>query len=237
VGPGAHARRIAGAWLIGAATALVLLGGSIAPFLLPPVVRFEQDRTNVAALTGFDAAELDEVTGALLSDLVLWRGSFDVAVGGAPVLGPAERSHMQDVRGVFGGFWVAVAAGLVVLLVAARRSKSPAERAAAWRAVRRGAAVLAVVVTVAGVAAVVAFDAAFELFHRLLFQGNYTFDPSTDRLVQLFPETFWSEIAVAVGVVIVGAALATAWLAGRRAASARVAGGAATARVTGRAPA
>jgi len=222
VGPGAHARRVAGTWLIGAATAFVLLGVSVAPFLAPPAVRFEQDRTHVPALTGLSPAQLDTVTGALLGDLVLWQGDFDVAVDGTPVLGDAERSHMRDVRGVFGAFWLLVAGAAAILLLAARLTRDRERRASAWRAAGRGAAVLAVLVTAAGVFALVAFDAAFELFHRLLFSGNYTFDPATDRLVQLFPEAFWSEIAVAVGVVVVVVSILVAWLAGRRAMSAAI---------------
>jgi integral membrane protein (TIGR01906 family) len=194
----------------------VILGASIAPFLAPPVVRFEQDRTGVGELTGYDRVELDTVTGAILGSLVLWQGDFDVAIDGVPALGEAERSHMRDVRSVFAGLWIAVIAGVAFLLVAARRSAGDAtKRAAAWRAAAAGARALAILVAIAGVFAVVAFDAAFELFHRLLFSGNYTFDPATDRLVQLFPEQFWSEIAIAVGVVIVVAALVVARIAGR----------------------
>ena len=221
MGPGTHARRIAGGWLVGAATAIVILGASIAPFLAPPVVRFEQDRTGVGALTGYDRPELDSVTGAILGSLVLWQGDFDVAVNGAPALDAAERSHMRDVRGVFTGLWLAVIAAAVVLVIAARStSRDAVARAATWRAVRAGARALAVLIAVAGVFAIVAFDAAFELFHRLLFSGNYTFDPATDKLVQLFPEAFWSEIAIAVGGVIIVAAIAVAWFAGRRASAA-----------------
>jgi integral membrane protein (TIGR01906 family) len=218
VGPGAHARRIAGLWLVGAATAIVILGASIAPFLAPPVVRFEQDRAQAAAWTGYDAAQLDAVTGSILGDLVLWSGDFDVAVDGSPVLDDGERSHMRDVRGVFSGFWLAVLAGAVVLVTAARRSRGDAAaRAAAWRAVGKGARALAVLIAVAGIFALVAFDAAFELFHRLFFSGNYTFDPATDKLVQVFPEAFWSEIAMLVGLVVIVVAVAVAWLASRRA--------------------
>ena len=218
MGPGTHARRIAGAWLVGASTAIVLLGASIAPFLAPPVVRFEQDRAQVGAWTGYDAAELDTVTGALLGDLVLWRGDFDVAVNGSPALDEAERSHMRDVRGVFTGFWLVVLAGVAVLAVAWRRARGdPAARAATLRAVAGGARALAVLIAVAGAFALVAFDAAFELFHRLLFSGNYTFDPATDRLVQLFPEAFWSEIAIAVGAVVIVVSIVVALWAGPRA--------------------
>jgi integral membrane protein (TIGR01906 family) len=210
-----------GGWLVAAAAAVVILGASIAPFLAPPVVRFEQDRTGVGGLTGYTPAELDGVTGALLGDLVFWRGDFDVAVDRAPVLGDTERAHMRDVRTVFTAFWVVVLVGAVGLLVAFRRSRGSLDaRADTWRSVGRGARILAVAIAVAGALVLVAFDAVFEVFHRLFFSaGSYTFDPATAKLVQLFPEAFWSEIAVAVGVVVLGAAILTAFLAARRAAS------------------
>lgn len=207
-----------------AATAVVLLGGSVAPFLTPPVVRFEQARTAVYSNTGMTWAEIDAITQSLLADLVFWTGDFDVSefhpARCCPpnVLSDAERSHMRDVRGVFTGFWILVLAGVVVLSVGFRRARGTEARAAAWRSVARGARVLAVAVAVVGAFAVLAFDAAFEVFHRLFFSaGSYSFNPATDRLVQLFPERFWSEIAIAVGVVVVVVAVATAWLAGRRA--------------------
>ncbi len=202
------------------ATAFVILGGSIAPFLAPPVVRFEQDRTNVAYLTGFAPPQLDLVDGRILGDLVLWQGDFAVTTDGAPVLSESERAHMRDVRSVFTGFWIVVLAGVAVLAAGLRRARgaSPGARAAVWRSVASGARALAVVIAVAGVFAIVAFDAAFEVFHRLFFSaGSYTFDPAHDRLVQLFPEQFWSEIAIAVGGVVILVAVATAVLAGRRA--------------------
>ena len=203
--------------MLGVATAVVILGASIAPFLAPPVVRFEQDRSGAGALTGFTTAQLDAVTGSLLGDLVLWGGDFAVAVDGVPVLKDAERSHMRDVRTVFTGFWLIVLAGAVILLAGFRRAGLAEARAEVLRVVRNGARGLAVAIVVAGAFAIVAFDAAFELFHRLFFSaGSYTFDPRSDRLVQLFPEQFWSEIAFAVGVVVLGASIVTARLAGTR---------------------
>jgi integral membrane protein (TIGR01906 family) len=208
--------------LIEIATALVILGVSIAPFLTPLYVRFEQDRTNVAGLTGFSTGELDQVVGQILGDLVLWRGDFHVQAGAGPVLGgvltDVERSHMLDVRNVFTGFWALVAVGILTLAIGARRARTPEARAGAWRAVRNGARGLAVAIAVVGVFAVFAFDAAFEVFHRLFFSaGTYTFDPATSKLVQLFPDAFWSQTAIIVGVVILSVALLTGWQAGRRA--------------------
>jgi len=201
--------------LISAATALVLLGGAIVPFLNPIFVRLEQDRTGVGALTGYSPAQLDDVTSSLLADLVLWRGSFDVTLDGAQVLKQPEIEHMLDVRNVFAGVFALVLGGVVVLVYAIRGS-APGARAGLWRAVAGGARGLAIGIAVVGTFVVLAFDAAFEVFHRLFFSaGSYTFDPRTDKLVQLFPEAFWSETAAFVGIVAALAAIAT-WAIARR---------------------
>lgn len=207
-----------GAWLIVTATALVLLGASILPFLAPAYVRLEQDRSGVR-IEGFTPADLDRVASSLLGDLFLWQGDFGVnTASGAPVLNDRERAHMRDVRGVFAGFELLVLASVVVLAAGFRRARDAEARAATWRAVGSGARGLAIGLVVVGAFALLAFDAAFEVFHRLFFSaGTYTFDPRTDHLVQLFPEQFWSDTTVAIGIVAIAAAILTAWQARRRA--------------------
>lgn len=206
--------------MVAAATALVLVGGSVVPFLNPIYVRFEQDMTDAGAWTGYSPAQLDQVTGALLADLVLWQGTFDITLDGAPVLKQPEIEHMLDVRGVFTGFFALCLTALAGLIVAFRRARGSEQRAAAWRSVAAGAKVLGVVIALAGAFTVLAFDAAFEVFHQLFFtRGSYTFDPRTDKLVQLFPVAFWSQTAMIVGVVILGACLVTWYAATRRAAT------------------
>ena len=182
------------------ATAIVIVTIAIVPFLTPPWLAFEQGRAQATAWTGYSEADLATMTNAIVADLVVGPAHFDVELGGAPVLNERERSHMRDVRTVFLGLWALAAASLLVLAVAALR----ADRTRAWRAVSRGAATLAVGVIAIGVVALVAFDALFELFHRIFFAGGtYTFDPGEERLVQLFPFQFWQETAMAVGAVIV----------------------------------
>jgi integral membrane protein (TIGR01906 family) len=209
-------------FVVATATAFVILGASIVPFANPAYVRVEQDRTGVGSLTGLEPSELDTATNAILGDLFLWQGDFDEVAGPRlmSLLNEREIAHMRDVRGAFLGFELLVLASIAVLIVAFRRATDAGGRAATWRAVGRGARGLAIGVVVVGAFAAFAFDAAFEVFHRLFFSaGSYTFDPRTDRLVQLFPEQFWSETAIAVGVVSLAVALLVAWLAGRRAGS------------------
>ena len=189
------------------AASIVVIAIAILPFLTPAWVSFEQGRAQAAAWTGFSDANLATATNAILHDLVLGPPDFAVEINGAPVLEQRERAHMRDVRGVFAGFFLiaAIAAvGLAVLVAGARRRGHP-ERA--WSAISTGMRVLIVGIVVAGVVAAVAFDQLFAIFHQLFFPaGSFTFDPRTDRLVQLFPFAFWSETTIVLGVVIVVAA-------------------------------
>lgn len=202
----------AATFLIGLATAIVIVAVAILPFLTPAWVAFEQGRANAAAWTGFTTEELRAATDAILADLA-FGGDFTVEIGGTPVLNEREQGHMADVRTVFRGLWILAVISVVVLAAASRR----ADRAGTWRAVRGGAIGLTVGVVVVGVVGLVAFDQLFELFHRIFFPaGSYLFDPTTDRLVQLFPFQFWEETAMVVGAVIITIALGVAVIAGRR---------------------
>jgi integral membrane protein (TIGR01906 family) len=200
--------------LIAIATAIVIIAVAILPFLSPAWVAFEQDRAQAAAWTGFAPADLRTATNSILHDLVVGPPAFDVAVAGQPVLNDREQAHMRDVRTVFAGLYVLAAISVIGLVAASRRR----DRAATWRAVRGGALGLSVGVVVFGVIGLVAFDQLFEVFHEVFFPaGSFTFDPATDRLVQLFPFDFWQETAIVVGVVMIGIALVVASVAGRRA--------------------
>ncbi|HTG40730.1 MAG TPA: DUF1461 domain-containing protein [Methylomirabilota bacterium] len=200
------------------ATAVVIVAVAIVPFLTPPWVDFDQGWAGAIGYTGFTHDELRTATNAILADLVVGPPDFDVTIRGVPVLNERERAHMRDVRGVFARFAVLAvlaAVGLVAAYVGARRLGHP-ERA--WSAIRSGARGLMVGVVVAGFIAFFAFDAAFEVFHQLFFPGGtYTFNPPTDRLVQLFPDAFWSETTMAVGAVVLVLSLLVARFAARHA--------------------
>jgi hypothetical protein len=104
----------------------------------------------------------------------------------------------------------------LILVVAAARWREPST----WRAIGRGGGLLAAAIALAGLFAVVAFDRAFELFHQVLFPGgNWAFDPSRERLVQLYPLPFWQLTSAVFGALTIAGGLAVWWLAGRRAAA------------------
>ena len=199
--------------VIGLATAIVIVTVVILPFLTPQWIGFEQGRAQAEAWTGYTSEELRTATDSIVSDLV-FGGDYAVAIDGRPVLEARERQHMVDVRTVFRGLWILAAISIVVLLVASRR----ADRAGTWWAVRGGAIGLAIGTVIVGVIGLVAFDQLFEAFHEVFFPaGSYDFNPLTDKLVQLFPFSFWDETALVVGVAIIAVAVVVAFVAGRRA--------------------
>jgi integral membrane protein (TIGR01906 family) len=205
-----------GSFLIALATALGIVALVMPLFLNPFWVAFEQGRAQAPAWTGFTVTELRAVTDVILGDLVVGPPDFDVAIGGEAVLNERERAHMRDVRTVFMGFF-AVTAVLVVAGVAVAVRRGRAGRVETWRSIRSGAIGLIVGLVLVGGFAFIAFDVLFEVFHQLLFPGgSYTFDPATERLVQLFPFQFWQETAIALGVAAIVVAAIVAAVAHRR---------------------
>lgn len=206
--------RAGAAVLTGTSTAIVLVALAVLLFLNPVWVGFAQERAEAPAWTGFTPVELRTVTDAILADLVLGPPDFDVAIDGQPVLNAREIGHMQDVRGVFAAFFAVAGVAAVLLVVLRWRTR---DRATFWRRVGAGGFALAVGTIVVGGLGLAFFDAAFTLFHRLFFaEGSWTFDPRTERLVQLFPYRFWIETTIALGAVLVVAGASLGWWARRR---------------------
>ena len=202
--------------LTGLATAIVIVTLALLPFLTPQWVAFEQGRSNATGWTGYSAEELGTATDSILADLVVGPPDFDIAVRAETVLDERERGHMRDVRTVFIGLWALAALSGVLLLIVS----GGGDRVVMWRAIRRGSLGLSIGVVVLGAVALVAFDALFEAFHEVFFPaGTYSFDPATERLVQLFPFEFWQETAIVVGFAIIALCVVIAWVAGRRAAA------------------
>lgn len=213
--PGRSLRQRLLGGFVSVATVVAIIGLVIAAFFNPIWIGFEQERAGVSAITGYTPTQVQEVTGSILADLFVGPPDFAVAVRGQPVLDAAERSHMVDVRILVLGFGALVGAALIALAVVVGRNR---RRAWAWRAVARGSGALVVVGLTVALAVVFFFDAADLLFHLVFFpQGNFSFDPRTERLTQLFPDQFWEETSLGVAVAGLLLAVAVTLLARRRA--------------------
>lgn len=175
----------------------------------------------LARLTGHTQTTFLDIAGigggAIVIDLaglLHWHGAWSSYVVGVSPAPPSsgfftadETAHMADVRGVFRGAEYAAALALFVLAFRVQRAR---RRTDALRLVRAGALTAAGIVTVIGVAAAVAFDPLFLLFHDVFFpQGNFLFGPDSN-LIRLYPEWYWQGITAGVGLSFIALALLAA---------------------------
>lgn len=180
-----------------------------------------QARHEVAASFATDQARVDRVTGEILGDLYV-GGDFDAAlVPGEPLLDERERSHMGDVSGLVQLLAAIAAAALVLCAVCGAWLRGEPRRQGRILLVSAGAVGAAAILL--AVTFAVAFEPAFLAFHAIFFPpGTYLFSEGSN-LIELFPEPFWFEAALAAGVAVIATALLATligfgrWRAGRTA--------------------
>lgn len=207
------ARPIVGA-VTAVAAAVATIGLVLLLFVNPVWVNFETGRSGSEAFLGWARADVIRVSDGVLAELYVGPATFAMDVNGAPAFNERERSHLVDVRAVLG---IALGATAVSLAWLIGRWVLTRQRRAFWHSVFLGAAGLAIAVLVVGLGFALAFDTAFELFHRTFFPpGTYMFDYANDHLVQLYPEQFWAETSVLLTGTILVAATILAVVARRR---------------------
>ena len=184
-------RRLLRRALLALAAAALAIGATTAIFLTPPVVHLLLSVSDASTVLGVEPRVAEALSDALVGDL-LTDGAFDAPLGDAPLLSASERSHLVDVGALLRAVLVAGLGGLITLAAARTRRR-------AWLrvAIRDGAALIVGGALVAAAAFTLAFDATFSFFHGLFFAaGTWTFNPATDRLVQLYPQEFWTLAAL-----------------------------------------
>lgn len=184
-------RRLLRRSLLALAAAALAIGATTAIFLTPPVVHLLLSVSDASTVLGVEPRVAEALSDALVGDL-LTDGAFDAPLGDAPLLSASERSHLVDVGALLRAVLVAGLGGLITLAAARTRRR-------AWLrvAIRDGAALIVGGALVAAAAFTLAFDATFSFFHGLFFAaGTWTFNPATDRLVQLYPQEFWTLAAL-----------------------------------------
>lgn len=174
------------------------------------VYEYSFDRYGGVESTGVPRAELDRAA----REIIGYFGSghqpylaIDVVIDGRPqpLFNQREILHMRDVRALFRAAFLVqqIAIALVVLYVAGIvvRYRGAAVERLARQAVVAGLAIAVVLALVAG-AMLLAFHWLFTQFHLISFTNDlWMLDPQTDRLLQMFPDGFWFDVVLGVGIV------------------------------------
>jgi hypothetical protein len=204
VGTSSRAGSVAAA-LVAPATIVVILAVSLLMLMAPVWMHFALDLSHGPG----SRAGMFQISDRTVWELFVGPGTFSEFAAD-------EAAHMRDVRVVFWGFIGLAIAGAALI---SWRIVRHGHQARTWRSISRGGLALVIALPVLGVFAFLAFDVAFELFHRILFPGgNFSF-PADSLLIQLYPYAFWQLSAGALGVLGIVGGLVVWWLARRRARS------------------
>ena len=206
--------------LLAVAIALTLLTGAIAaPILCRPFYYAHIGPLELEERTGLTREEIRTAYDEML-DYCLGGEEFST---GVLKWSQSGKDHFTDVRVLFLldlRVFAAGIAAIVLLLVAGRlRRRSPARLLGRGPCFWAGAGLGGAFFIVGGLAAL-DFDRAFTVFHTIFFPGktNWLFDPDTDQIINILPETFFMDCAILIlAVLVIGcAALILAdFLAGR----------------------
>lgn len=180
------------------AAGFFLASAALLLFLLPPVTHLFLDIADSAHYLGIAAGDAHMLSDALVGEL-LTSGGFLVPFGSGLLLDVGERAHLADVGSLMRLVLLAGGCGAFALLLLARKRPALVSHAA-----RDGALLIGVLASGAGAAFLLAFDATFAFFHRLVFaDGTWTFNWSTSHLIQLYPTSFWIPAALSYCVALI----------------------------------
>lgn len=191
--------------ILAIAIAVVLLSASIAaPILCRPFYYAHIGPLELVEQTGYTKEEIKTAFNEML-DYCLGAEEFST---GVLKWSESGKSHFTDVRMLFLldlNVLIGFAVFLIALLIAIRLG--------GWRPRRllgRGPAFwagagLAVVFLIVGGLAALDFDRAFVIFHALFFPGkdNWLFDPRTDEIITILPQTFFMNCAILILVILI----------------------------------
>lgn len=202
----------------------------------PMVYDYAFDRYDAVETTGLARADLDDVAGALREYFNNGEKTFYYTVTEdgleKPVFNARETRHMEDVKSLFVKVNRAQEASVLFVLAYVTvffiwaREGSVRQLAGQCLA---GLALGLVALGAVGIVAAFGFDAAWERFHGLAFANDFwRLNPSTDHLIQMFPEPFWRDMTIVLGVMcaleaLVIGAVAGVYLLGSRGQRARLA--------------
>ncbi len=174
----------------------------------PRLYEYATDHYNTTATTGIERAELLRASGELRDYFNNGEDSIFVRVqrDGGPIslFNPRETAHLRDVKALVQmSFRVQEATVLFVLAYVVFVfvwAKEGSFRSLAKQILTSGLVAL-IVVGALGVVAVSGFEGAFNQFHVIAFDNDlWKLNPARDHLIQMFPEAFWQDVTILVGL-------------------------------------
>ncbi len=166
--------------------------------------------------TGLPLAELDRAAAEIIdyfeNDARTLRIVVEEDGEETALFNARETTHMEDVKALMRVVFRANEVSLAFVLAYVGGVFVWAGQASARRLATLSLAGVGLGFAVVGLVGVFAlvggFESTWDRFHEIAFRNDFwQLDPDTDRLIQMFPEPFWAEMTLLVGVMTVAEAL------------------------------
>ena len=137
---------------------------------------------------------------------ISYLGQFEL--DGAPMYTEKELRHMEDVKTVVqAAFRVHTALSLALVATAVFLFWRPSSRRLLRQGLAEGGAFTIAAIILLVVLIVASWDFFFDGFHTVFFEGDSWQFSTSSTLIRLFPEQFWFDAAITIGLLTVGGAL------------------------------
>ena len=205
-------------WLFILCLPVMLLTGVIAAAVNShSLYHYGFDKYDVGETTGLENSELEKAA----DELIRYFNSNDESINlmvtrdgeTFPLFNEREIAHLKDVKGLIRLDYSLLAATASYVLLYAVISLCwliEDSRRRLARSTVIGSGVVIGLILLLGLAAVADFDNLFLQFHFLAFNNDlWQLDPATDYMIMLFPQGFWFDATLFVGLATVGLAALT----------------------------
>jgi integral membrane protein (TIGR01906 family) len=173
------------------------------------VYSYAVDQYDTPVTTGISRSELlrasDELRAYFNSGAEYFNTRVEQGGKEVPLFNERETLHLKDVKSLLHWTYVTQEVALVYIIayvvgVFVWARERPL-RALAFQTLGGGLLTIAIIAVLAGFA-LSGFDRTFEHFHMVAFSNNlWQLDPRTDHLVQMFPEGFWFDLTMFLGLL------------------------------------
>jgi integral membrane protein (TIGR01906 family) len=185
------------------AVALALLTGSIAaPILIRPFYYAQIQPLELESASGLSRDEIIQAYDEVLDYCI---GTSDEFSAGVLPFSASGSAHFADCRVLFIlDLWLFAGSVIVIVLLKLYDKRRRLPRLGRHGAPFWGAAGMAALLVLIGIAAATDFDRAFTVFHSLFFPGkdNWVFNAATDPVILIMPEAFFRNCAILILAVL-----------------------------------
>lgn len=189
--------------LMSIAVAIAILTGSIAaPIIMRPFYYAQIEPLELEQSSGLSREEIIEAYDEVLDYCI---GASDEFSAGVLPFSASGSAHFADCRVLFIlDLWLLAGSVIVIVLLKLYDKRRRLPRLGRHGAPFWGAAGMAALLVLIGIAAATDFDRAFTVFHSLFFHGkdNWVFNAATDPVILIMPEAFFRNCAILILAVL-----------------------------------